>query len=364
MKQEVVVAVIGLGRIGKKHAEVLVREVPNCRVKYAVDVFLNDAMRAWAQELGIEQTTADANDALRDPEVDAVYICTSTGTHSAYITLAAQAGKHIFCEKPLDSDLERLYAALREVEKAGVKFQTGFMRRFDTNHNKVKQTLYSGEVGTPQMIRLSCRDNVQSPSEYLKVSGGIFFDMMIHEFDMVRFLSNSEVREAYATGGCYVDPRLNEIPDVDTAVAVLKLENGMIAVIDVLVRARPALRGLLHEGHSAGHERQRGYRRRQQRGGHPHPEAAGILPRTLRGCVRQGKPAVHPECAGGSSRGCDRVRWRTADPHRQGRAPFLPGEPACAAERDPRALSARSGKPPVLRSHYMAARTYRPQSHG
>lgn len=232
MKQEVVVAVIGLGRIGKKHAELLVREVPNCRVKYAVDVFLNDAMRAWAQELGIEQTTADANDALRDPEVDAVYICTSTGTHSAYIMLAAQAGKNIFCEKPLDSDLERLYAALREVEKAGVKFQTGFMRRFDTNHNKVKQTLYSGEVGTPQMIRLSCRDNVQSPFEYLKVSGGIFFDMMIHDFDMVRFLSNSEVREVYATGGCYVDPRLNEIPDVDTAVAVLKLENGMIAVID------------------------------------------------------------------------------------------------------------------------------------
>lgn len=232
MKSEIVIAIIGLGRIGKKHAEVLVKDVKNCRVKYAVDIFLNDAMCEWAASLGIEYKTSNPQEALEDPEVDAVYICTSTDTHSEYIAMAAKAGKDIFCEKPLDSDLERLHNALEEVKKAGVKFQVGFMRRFDKNHRKVKETMYSGSVGTPQMIRLSCRDTVVSPFEYLKVSGGIFFDMMIHDFDMVRFLSDSEVVEVYAAGGCYIDERMKEIPDVDTAVAILKLENGMIAVID------------------------------------------------------------------------------------------------------------------------------------
>ena len=230
--KETTIAVIGLGRIGRKHAEILMRDIPDCRVKYVVDAFLNDDMKSYAASLGIEKAVKDPAEALQDPEVDAVYICTSTDTHSNVITLAAQAGKHIFCEKPLDSDLDRLQKALTEVEKAGVKFQVGFMRRFDRNHAKVKKTIWSGEVGTPQMIRLSCRDALLSPFEYLKVSGGIFFDMMIHDFDMVRFLSDSEVEEVYAAGGCYIDDRMKTIPDVDTAVAILKLKNGMMAVID------------------------------------------------------------------------------------------------------------------------------------
>ncbi len=232
MKEDVTVAIIGLGRIGRTHAEILVKYVERVKVKYAIDVFLNDDMKKWARELEIPNIIEEPQKCLDDSEVDAVYICTSTDTHSEYITRAARAGKHIFSEKPLDSDLQRLSRALKEVEKENVKFQTGFMRRFDRNHHKVKQTICSGEIGQAQMIRLSCRDTIQSPFEYLKVSGGIFFDMMIHDFDMVRFLSDSEVEEVYATGGAYIDERLNEIPDVDTAVAILKMKNGMIAVID------------------------------------------------------------------------------------------------------------------------------------
>lgn len=232
MDDKVVVAVIGLGRIGKVHAEVLQKEVADAAVKYAVDANLSEDMRKWAAGIGIPNVSNDAGRALADPEVNAVYICTSTNTHSDYILAAARAKKHIFCEKPLDSDLKRLGVALKEVEKAGIQFQTGLMRRFDRNHSLVKKKITSGEVGKAQMIRLSCRDTVLSPYEYLKVSGGIFFDMMIHDFDMIRFLSGSEVESIYATGGVFVDPRLKEIPDVDTAVAVMHLENGMIAVVD------------------------------------------------------------------------------------------------------------------------------------
>lgn len=232
MKNHITVAVIGLGRIGRTHAEILVKRVERVVVKYAADVYLNDDMKNWAADLGIENVVEDPEICLGDTEVDAVYICTSTDTHSDYITRSARAGKHIFSEKPLDSDLERLGQALGEVKKNGVKFQTGFMRRFDKNHSKAKQIIDSGEVGKMQMIRLSCRDTVQSPYEYLKVSGGIFFDMMIHDFDMVRYLSGSEAEQVYAAGGVYVDERLKEIPDVDTAAAVLYMKNGTLAVID------------------------------------------------------------------------------------------------------------------------------------
>ncbi|BDF04200.1 inositol 2-dehydrogenase [[Clostridium] hylemonae] len=232
MKDCVTAAVIGLGRIGRTHAEILVSRVGSVRVKYAADAFLNEEMKKWAKELGIKGVTDDPEICLQDPEVDAVYICTSTDTHSEYITRAAKAGKHIFSEKPLDSDLVRLSGALREAEKAGVKFQTGFMRRFDRNHSKAKALIRSGKVGRGQMIRLSCRDTVQSPYEYLKVSGGIFFDMMIHDFDMVRFLTDSEAEEIYAAGGVFTDERLNDIPDVDTAAAFVRMKNGMLAVID------------------------------------------------------------------------------------------------------------------------------------
>lgn len=232
MDRKITAAVIGLGRIGRTHVEILAGRVANVTVKYVADIYLNDEMKKWAGKLGIENVVKNPDICFADMEVDAVYICTSTDTHSEYIEKAARAGKHIFCEKPLDSDLARLVRALREVEAAGVLFQTGFMRRFDRNHSKARRLILSGDYGKAQMIRISCRDTRQSPYEYLKVSGGIFFDMMIHDFDMVRFLSGSDAEEIYATGGVYVDERLAEIPDVDTAAAVIHMKNGMMAVID------------------------------------------------------------------------------------------------------------------------------------
>lgn len=232
MVDKVVVAIFGLGRIGKVHAEILQKHVDAATVKYAVDANLNEEMKSWAASLGIPHVANDPAQAFADPEVNAVYICTSTNTHSDYITMSARAGKDIFCEKPLDSDLGRLAVALKEVDKAGVLFQTGLMRRFDRNHSLVKKTIQSGEIGQAQMIKITGRDTVISPYDYLKVSGGIFFDMMIHDFDMIRFLSGSEVDEVYAAGSVFVDKRLSDIPDVDTAVAVLRLASGAIAVVD------------------------------------------------------------------------------------------------------------------------------------
>jgi myo-inositol 2-dehydrogenase/D-chiro-inositol 1-dehydrogenase len=145
---------------------------------------------------------------------------------------AARAGKQIFCEKPIHYQLERIDEALAEVDKAGVKLQIGFNRRFDPNFRKVRQMVAEGKVGEVHILRITSRDPAPPPIEYVKVSGGIFFDMTIHDFDMARYLSGSEVEEVYVAGGVRVDPRIGEAGDIDTAVVTLKFTNGAIGTID------------------------------------------------------------------------------------------------------------------------------------
>ena len=176
--------------------------------------------------------TKDANDILNDPEIDAVLICSSTDTHSKYIIEAAHAGKHIFCEKPIDYDLEKVHAAINAAKEAGVKLQIGFCRRFDHNHRAVYDMVRDGKVGKVNIIKISSRDPEPPPVSYVKVSGGIFYDMMIHDFDMARFLAGSEVTEVNAVGSVLVDPGIGEAGDVDTALVTLKFANGAIGVID------------------------------------------------------------------------------------------------------------------------------------
>jgi myo-inositol 2-dehydrogenase/D-chiro-inositol 1-dehydrogenase len=158
-------------------------------------------------------------------------ICSSTDTHTPFIIQAAEAGKHIFCEKPIAANLTRIDEALWAVEKAGVKLMIGFNRRFDPNFQRVKQAIEQGEIGTPHIMHIISRDPAPPPIAYVKVSGGMFFDMTIHDFDMARFLLG-EVETVYATAGVMVDPAIGEAGDVDTAVITLNFANGAIGTID------------------------------------------------------------------------------------------------------------------------------------
>ncbi|SNS25232.1 myo-inositol 2-dehydrogenase [Anaerovirgula multivorans] len=231
MERKIKVGVIGVGRIGKLHAENLIAHFPNVEVKSVADPFIDNS-KAWADNVGIKHTYKDYKEILNDFEIDVVLICSSTDTHADISIEAAKTGKHIFCEKPIDLTVEKIDKALSAVEKAGVKFQVGFNRRFDHNFKKVKEIVKDGRIGDVQILKITSRDPAPPPAEYVKVSGGIFLDMTIHDFDMARYLSGSEVEEVYVTGAVLVDPAIGEAGDIDTAIISLKFENGAIGVID------------------------------------------------------------------------------------------------------------------------------------
>ncbi|WP_199616165.1 inositol 2-dehydrogenase [Paenibacillus alkalitolerans] len=225
------VGIIGAGRIGKIHADNLLRH-PDVEIVAVSDLFAGEELKAWAAARGIGILTKDSDDIIRHPDIDAVFICSSTDTHVPLIKQAALAGKHIFCEKPVSMEIERTEEAIEAVRQAGVKLQIGFNRRFDHNFKRVRQHVEDGTIGTPHIVKITSRDPSPPPRDYIKVSGGLFMDMAIHDFDMARFLSGSEVVEVYAQGGVLVDPVFAEYEDVDTAIITLKFANGALGVID------------------------------------------------------------------------------------------------------------------------------------
>ncbi len=223
------IGVIGVGRIGAMHADLLARQVPGAAVTWVNDAHAPTA-RAVATRLQV--ATGSAEDVLAAGDVDAVAICTSTDTHADLIVAAAQAGKAIFCEKPVSLDLAEVDRALAAVEAAGVPFQIGFNRRFDPAHAAVAQAVAEGEIGQVQLVRITSRDPSPPPLEYVRTSGGLFLDMTIHDFDMARFVARSEVVEVYARGAIRISPEFGEAGDVDTAVVLLEHENGCLTTID------------------------------------------------------------------------------------------------------------------------------------
>ncbi|MDE3166258.1 MAG: inositol 2-dehydrogenase [Acidobacteriota bacterium] len=225
------VGIIGAGRIGKVHAETLAFRLPQATPAVITDMNAA-AARDVAARCGIPRVAASAAEIFADPSIDAVLVCSSTDTHCEMIVEAAAAGKHIFCEKPLDHTLARIDRALAAVERAGVKLQVGFNRRFDANFARVRQAVATGEIGTPHLMHIVSRDPAPPPVAYVKVSGGMFLDMTIHDFDMARFLTGDEVEEVYTTAAVRVDPEIGTAGDVDTAVIVLRFRNGVIGTID------------------------------------------------------------------------------------------------------------------------------------
>ncbi len=227
------IAVIGVGRIGSMHADLLARRVPGAELACVADAD-GEMSGAVGAELGVPAVGVEAALAL---DVDAVAICTSTDTHADLVVAAARAGKAIFCEKPVSLDLAEVNRALGEVAAAGVPFQIGFNRRFDPAHRAVRDAVAGGQVGDPQLVRISSRDPAPPPLAYVKVSGGMFLDMTIHDFDMARYVAGSEVVEVFARGAVTIDPGFADAGDVDTALVTLVHENGCLTAIDNSRRA-------------------------------------------------------------------------------------------------------------------------------
>ncbi|NEX77916.1 inositol 2-dehydrogenase [Bacillus thermocopriae] len=224
------VGIIGAGRIGKLHVDHL-RVIPQIRVKSVSDVEIRH-LKEWAKEKQIEVLTNDYHDLLKDPEIKAVFICSPTNTHATIIKEAALAGKHIFCEKPVSFSVEETEEAIKVVEKAGVKLQVGFNRRFDPNFRKIRELVQDGTIGKPHILRITSRDPEPPSIEYVQSSGGLFMDMTIHDFDMARYIMDSEVVEVFANGAVLVDQAIGEAGDIDTAIVTLKFANGALGVID------------------------------------------------------------------------------------------------------------------------------------
>jgi myo-inositol 2-dehydrogenase/D-chiro-inositol 1-dehydrogenase len=232
MADRLKLGIIGIGRIGKIHAGNIARFVGGAELAGVADLFLNSEGEAFARSLGVAKVTKDPKELLNDPSIGAIVICSSTDTHADYIIAAAAAGKHIFCEKPIDLSVPKVKTALEAVKKAGVQLQVGFNRRFDHNFKQVRDLALAGEVGQVHVVKVTSRDPAPPPPAYVAVSGGIFIDMMIHDFDMARFQAGSEVTEVYAVGSVLVDPEIGKAGDVDTAIVSLKFANGAIGVID------------------------------------------------------------------------------------------------------------------------------------
>jgi myo-inositol 2-dehydrogenase/D-chiro-inositol 1-dehydrogenase len=230
--KKVRIGLIGAGRIGKLHGENLAHSVAQADLAAVADPMMNDEMRSWAESMGIKKCYDDPELILKDPEIDAIFICSATNTHADLIKRGALEGKHIFCEKPIDTDLKKIEETLEVVKKAGVKLQVGFVRRFDHNHKKVHDTVAEGRLGKVHVVKVTSRDPDHQPMEYIKVSGGIYMDMTIHDFDMVRYLAGSEVTEVMAYGAELSGAGYADFDDVDTTIVMMKFENGALGVID------------------------------------------------------------------------------------------------------------------------------------
>ncbi len=230
MLRKVNIAVIGTGRMGSVHVRNIARLIPEANLVAVCDIRLEVA-QAVADECGIRRVVKDYHELLADRDVEAVLVATSTDTHASIMKDLAEAGKHIFCEKPLALDLASIDRALNAVAKSGVKLQVGFNRRYDKSFLRVRQIVASGEIGRPCILRITNRDPELPAMEFMRLSGGMFLDMTIHDFDMARF-QVGEVEEVYATGSVMIEPELKDLGDIDTSVVALKFADGAVGAID------------------------------------------------------------------------------------------------------------------------------------
>ena len=227
------IGIIGAGRIGKVHLESISYHVKNATVTAMADPFMNEETEKLIRSYGVSKVTKDYKDILNDKDIDAVLVCSSTDTHAAISIEAINAGKHVFCEKPVDHSIEKIQAVADALkEHPDIKFQVGFNRRFYHNFAAIRKAYDDGKIGEAHILKITSRDPEPPNPAYIKVSGGIFLDMTIHDFDMACFLTDSDVEELYVNSAVLVDPAIGEQGDVDTAIITMKMANGALAVID------------------------------------------------------------------------------------------------------------------------------------
>jgi myo-inositol 2-dehydrogenase/D-chiro-inositol 1-dehydrogenase len=227
------VALFGAGRIGKIHAGNVVRQ-PGVTLKYVVDVD-SAAAAALAKQHGAKVASGDT--VFADASISVVIIASSTDTHADLIQRAAAAGKAIFCEKPIDLDLDRARTCAQAVARAGVTCLIGFQRRYDPTFAALKARIEQGEIGDPEMLVVTSRDPGAPPVEYIKRSGGIFKDMLIHDFDIFRWILDDEGATIYATGSCITDPAIEAAGDIDATAVTIRTKRGRLAQINTIRRA-------------------------------------------------------------------------------------------------------------------------------
>lgn len=228
------VGIIGAGRIGQVHMRSIATGVPNAVIHTLADPKISAVAEQLAKNIGIPHICVDYMEIINDPEIDAVFICSPTDTHADLSIQAIQAGKHVFCEKPIDFGLAKIDAVERALNASNknLKYQVGLNRRFDHNFLALRETVRAGKVGDVQFVRVSSRDPKTPHPGFVETSGGLFADLMIHDLDMVRFLTGSEITEVYARGAVLIDPAIGAAGDVDSATVSATLENGALALID------------------------------------------------------------------------------------------------------------------------------------
>jgi myo-inositol 2-dehydrogenase/D-chiro-inositol 1-dehydrogenase len=226
--------VFGAGRIGKMHARNLAAH-PRARVTYVVDPIAR-AAADLAREIGAG-AAPDATAALADRDVDAVAVASSTNTHVDLILAAARSGKAVLCEKPIDLDIKRVDRCVAELKRHRVPVAIGFNRRFDPTNRAIHAAIRRGDVGDVEQIVITSRDPAPPPLSYIKTSGGLFRDMMIHDFDLARWLLGAEPVEVIAKASCQVDPRIARAGDIDGAMVILKTRSGALCHINNSRRA-------------------------------------------------------------------------------------------------------------------------------
>ncbi len=232
MAKQCTIAILGAGRIGQVHLQSL-QVVSGAQARVIVDPYLTPAMTKQIRSIDAEvEISANVASVFSRSDIDAIIICTPTTTHAELSFSAFKKGLHVFCEKPLERNIKKMQKMIAMYEESKLCYQVGFNRRFDANAQEMKRLINTGKVGTPRMLRITSRDPALPSLDYIKQSGGLFFDMMIHDFDMARFLLGQEVREVYASGGVLVDDAVASVGDIDSAVVVLTFTSGVLAYIE------------------------------------------------------------------------------------------------------------------------------------
>jgi myo-inositol 2-dehydrogenase / D-chiro-inositol 1-dehydrogenase len=222
--------IVGIGRIGKIHLSNVQRYCPNAQILAACPASAEH--KTFLKENGVALHFDTFEEILQVPKLDAVIIASPTAFHYEHILQAAQAGKHIFCEKPIDLEYEKVKNVAQVVAHAGIHFMVAFNRRFDPHIQQLKEAVDTGKVGSPRILKITSRDPQPPPLDFVKHSGGLFMDMTIHDFDMARYLIGDEVAEVHAHGAVFGDIPVDQFDDIDTAVVTLIFKKGCMVQID------------------------------------------------------------------------------------------------------------------------------------